>query len=75
MKFFQPWGGWTWFVVEFDGDDECFGLVDGFEVELGSFSLRELESLRGPGGLRIERDLHFTPTAMGEVRAAALARR
>ena len=31
--------------------------VDGFEKELGYFSLRELESARGPLGLPIERDL------------------
>lgn len=36
-----------------------FGLVQGFEVEWGYFSLRELFSARGPLGLPIERDLHF----------------
>jgi Protein of unknown function (DUF2958) len=36
-----------------------FGLVIGQERELGYFNLRELESVKGPGGLRIERDMHF----------------
>lgn len=27
--------------------------------ELGNVSLAEIESVRGPGGLTIERDLHF----------------
>ena len=58
-KFFQPWGSWTWYAVEFDGEDQFFGLVDGFELEWGYFSLSELESIRGPGGLGIERDLYF----------------
>ncbi len=36
-----------------------FGLVDGFERELGYFSLSELESVHGPYGVGIERDLYF----------------
>ena len=36
-----------------------FGLVVGQETELGYFNLRELESVRGPGGLKIERDMYF----------------
>ncbi len=67
-KFFTPWTSWTWYATEFDGDDIFFGLVDGLETELGYFSLKELESIEGPGGLRIERDLHFKPTPLSEVR-------
>ena len=66
--FFTPWTNWTWYPIEFDGEDLFFGLVDGHEVELGYFSLAELESVIGPGGLRIERDLHFRPTSLSEVR-------
>jgi hypothetical protein len=58
-KFFQPWGSWTWYAVEFDGEDRFFGLVDGFELEWGYFSLSELQSIKGFGGLGIERDLYF----------------
>jgi hypothetical protein len=68
VKFFTPWSNWTWYGVEFDGQDLFFGLVVGFETELGYFSLRELEGLRGPGGLRIERDLFFEPTRLGVLR-------
>jgi hypothetical protein len=68
MKFFTPDSDWTWFVLEFDGEAECFGLVHGFEEELGSFNLNELESARGPLGLRVERDLHWTPKPLGECR-------
>jgi hypothetical protein len=67
-KFFTPWSDWTWYVLEFDGEDTFFGLVDGFEVELGYFSLGELESLRGPGGLTVERDIHFKPKPLSAVR-------
>jgi hypothetical protein len=68
-KLFTPWTNWTWYVTEFDGDDLLFGLVSGHEAELGLFSLSELESIRGPGGLRIERDIHFTPMPLSAVRA------
>jgi hypothetical protein len=63
VKFFQPWGSWTWYAVDGvelpDGDWEFFGLVEGLETELGYFRLSELMSVTGPGGLKIERDLHF----------------
>lgn len=36
-----------------------FGRVFGLEDEYGYFRLSELASVRGPMGLRIERDLHF----------------
>ncbi|MBI3782851.1 MAG: DUF2958 domain-containing protein [Deltaproteobacteria bacterium] len=67
VKFFTPWSSWTWYGIEFDGEDLFFGLVDGFECELGYFSLAELEQLRGPGGLTIERDRCFLPTLLSTV--------
>ena len=60
-KFFTPDSSWTWYVIEFDGNDTFFGLVDGFAKELGYFSLSELEGVRGVLGLPIERDRFFTP--------------
>lgn len=68
-KFFCPWNGWTWYATEFDAANrEFFGLVVGFETELGSFSLDELEAVRGPMGLRIERDLHWSEATVSKVR-------
>lgn len=61
VKFFTPDAGWIWYGIEFDGDDLFFGLVSGQEIELGYFSLSELESVRGQLGLPIERDLYYTP--------------
>jgi hypothetical protein len=66
-KFFTPDSRWTWYVLEFDGEDTFFGLVDGLEVELSYFSLTEPESVRGPMGLAIEGDLYFTPCTLSEV--------
>ena len=64
VKFFTPDSNWTWYASEFDGDDIFFGLVSGFAIELGYFSLSELQSVRGPLGLPIERDLHFKPQTL-----------
>lgn len=67
VKYFTPDSNWTWYGSEFDGEDTFFGLVSGFEVELGYFSLKELEEARGPLGLPIERDLHFEPKSLNEL--------
>ena len=66
-KLFTPWTNWTWYIIEFDGEDHCFGFVKGHDAEFGYFSLRELASLTGPAGLRVERDRHFTPTEVGDM--------
>jgi len=67
LKYFTPDSSWTWFVLEFDPEENlCFGLVIGHERELAYFSLAELETIRGPMGLPIERDLHFEPKPVSE---------
>jgi hypothetical protein len=67
VKFFTPDSNWTWYASEFDGEDIFFGLVSGFEVELGYFLLSELEAVSGPLGLPIERDLHYQPKKLKEL--------
>jgi Protein of unknown function (DUF2958) len=66
VKVFVPWGGGTWLLTELDPDepDIAFGLCDpGLGTpELGSVRLSEMTALRGPGGLRIERDRWFRAT-------------
>jgi len=67
-KFFDPCGSWTWYLMNQDPNDPDYlwGIVKGFEVETGSFSLSELQGVagqRGRFGLGIERDLHFHPVA------------
>lgn len=72
-KFFTPDSSWTWYVLEYsavapDGAERlCFGLVDGHEKELGYFDLASLEGVRGPMGLKIERDLYFVPCPLSKV--------
>ena len=67
VKFFTPDSNWTWYASEFDGKDLFFGLVIGFDIEIGYFSLAELQKARGPWGLTIERDLHFEPQTLKEL--------
>ena len=69
-KFFTPWTGWTWFVTEGSQKEDdfiFFGYVIGLESEWGYFSLHDLESVRGPAGLRIEQDVYFTPKHASEI--------
>jgi len=61
VKFFYPDFSWTWYGIEFDGKDVFYGLVDGFEKELGCFLLSELMECHGKFGMEIERDFYFTP--------------
>lgn len=83
VKFFAPWSTWTWYVIEASavghwsdctiarqvkGDLLFFGYVVGPFPELGSFSLKELLSVIGPMGLKIERDISFRPTPLSEVK-------
>lgn len=69
-KFFALGSNWTWYATEYDPVDRVFfGLVDGFELELGSFSRDELESVKFmntiPG---IERDKFWKEQTLAEVR-------
>jgi len=57
VKFFDPFSQWTWYVIEYDGEDLFFGYVEGIEPELGHFTLSELASLTAPH--QVERDRYF----------------
>lgn len=61
VKFFNPCGRGTWLITEGqqDGDDWLlFGYCHIYEWEWGYVSLSELESIKLPFGLKIERDLY-----------------
>ena len=61
VKFFNPLGAGVWLATELDDDgDIMFGLADLGSPELGSWSLGEMQSVRLPFGMGIERDLLFT---------------
>ena len=69
-KLFSPYSQWTWYVTEMDAETgQCFGLVDGFERELGYFDLTELAETTVFGGVpAVERDLHWQPRTIGEIK-------
>ena len=46
-----------------------FGYVVGDYPELGYFSLSELTAIKGPLGLRIERDMYFKPCRLSDVKS------
>jgi Protein of unknown function (DUF2958) len=80
-KFFHPLSPMTWYAIEgspvdedgyMDTDKEkidflFFGWVHSDFPEMGYFSLNEMEHIQ-VGGLGMERDLHFTPTKLSEVK-------
>jgi len=76
VKYFTPSSSWSWFAISGEPvlsesgseiDFRFFGLVFGHEKEFGYFLLSELEEVRGPMGLPIERDLHFQPKTLEEI--------
>ncbi len=89
VKFFQPDGSWSWFASEGSAVDEdgyydtdkpkvdflFFGLVIGFEIEFGFFSLSELSQARGSLGLPLEQDLYYQPKTLEELQKQHLAER
>jgi hypothetical protein len=72
VKFFSIRSDHRWFATEYDPETETFfGLVtNNGQAEWGYFLLSELTSMRWAGVPVVERDLHFTPTAIGEIRRA-----
>ncbi len=60
---------WEWYVMEYSPLQKlCFGLVIGDEMELGYFCLDELERLQHRYSVEVERDYHFKPTSLKELK-------
>lgn len=68
VKYFDPCGAATWLITEAeqqpDGDWILFGYCTlGYEWEWGYLRLSELQTMRLPFGLTIERDLYIDNNA------------
>ena len=67
-KYFNPIGNGTWYLMNLaDDEDYAWGIVDLFAVEMGSFSMRELQSIQLPLNMGIERDKYFEPIKADEL--------
>ena len=64
VKYFNPCGRGTWLITEGEkqdnGDWLLFGYCNLFEWEWGYVAHSELESVKLPFGLTIERELYIT---------------
>lgn len=74
-KWFSPYTGWRWYAIEGEKNEEgddwtFFGLVQGFEDELGYWTLSELDSVKALGGRLplVERDLYWKPVPLSQAR-------
>ena len=68
VKLFTPWTDWTWYIAEYDPkDDIAWGYVIGLEKEFGTFSIEEIRNLKGPFGLKVEREKWFESTKEKEL--------
>ena len=70
VKLFSPYTGWTWYITEWEPETGlCFGLVEGWETELGYFDLTELAEATVLGCVpAVERDLYWQPTTLREIK-------
>ena len=67
-KYFNPIGNGTWYLMNLaDDEDYAWGIVDLFAVEVGSFSMRELQGIQLPLNMGIERDKYFEPMPANEL--------
>jgi hypothetical protein len=69
VKLFPPGAGFTYYIAGFDPETGlAYGVVHGFEKELGDFDLNEIAAVRvRPFGLPFERDLYWTPKRVSEL--------
>ena len=71
VKIFNPMGSQTWYLTSYSEDEHlAFGFVnlgDPQMAELGYISMQELEEIRLPFGLKLERDLGFDKMPLQEL--------
>lgn len=66
-KLVAPWAPFTWHIIEFKGEDDCYGVVTWFGRRLIRFSLRRVLALRGPNDERVIRDPRFAPCQLSDL--------
>jgi hypothetical protein len=66
-KLFSCFSNFTWYCLEFDGEDTLFCYVKGHENEYGYSSLNELQNTKWQGVPAVERDMHYGDHTLQEV--------
>jgi hypothetical protein len=68
-KLFDPHGRWTAYLITLcpDDNDYMWCVVKDYGIEIGSVSLKEVESIMFAGRPRIERDTFFQPINVREL--------
>ena len=67
--YFNPTGQGDWYLTELDqAENMAFGLCCIQEAELGYVDLNELSAVKVRIGLKIERDIHWTPITLAQVK-------
>lgn len=67
VRFSAPWLKWRWYASEFNPVlGVFFGVVVIFEREHDYFTLDTLDTIRSRSGLRVERDLVWTPRPLSD---------
>ncbi len=74
VVFHMPMLDWTWYVIEYNGKNEVFALEERERTKWGFYDLNELQDLRGPFGLRVQRAQHYLPMPLGQARHEVLSR-
>ena len=67
MKLFNPVGAGTWYLYEKESNDIFYAFANLGDIqcaECGPISLHEMESVKLPLGLKIERDMYFKPLSI-----------
>ena len=71
VKIFNPLGNHQWFITAYDPEQHlAFGYVNlncPRDAELGYISMQELEEIRLPLGMKLERDRGFKKMPLTEV--------
>ena len=71
VKFFNPLGNHQWFLTAYEPEQNlAFGYVnlnDPQMAEFGYISIQEIEEIKLPFGMGIERDRGFSKTPLNEV--------
>ncbi len=72
VLFQMPMLDWTWYVIECNGKNEVFALEERERAKWGFYNLEELQELRGPFGLRVQRAQRYRSMPLSKARHEVL---